>query len=76
MLLLWLHLQLLLIRMKEGAVIGVEGSQYEVLENLGEGAYATVFKGRQRVNGEVVAIKKMKKMTKNVVIFRIRTSRW
>ena len=45
-----------------------ESGQFEMGEELGQGAYATVYKGRNTQTGEVVAIKKMKKMTKNVLL--------
>jgi len=45
---------------------------YEVLEEIGHGAYATVFRGRRMANNQTVAIKKMKGLTKTVneLLFR------
>lgn len=33
--------------------------RYQRLEKLGEGTYATVFKGRDRINGDIVALKEI-----------------
>lgn len=43
--------------------------QYKILEKLGAGNYAEVFKAENLETKETVAIKKMKKMTKAVHIY-------
>ncbi|MEQ2229994.1 Cyclin-dependent kinase 14, partial [Ilyodon furcidens] len=34
-----------------------KADSYEKLEKLGEGSYATVYKGKSKVNGKLVALK-------------------
>lgn len=51
--------------MKEsGTTVG----KYELLDHLGQGSFAIVYKGRNLETKEIVAIKKMTKMTKKVKI--------
>lgn len=52
------------------------GNQYKVLNKIGEGAYAEVFKGENIKTKEKVAIKKMKNMKKAVYLFLYRTLIW
>ena len=35
--------------------------RYKIIETVGDGSYGTVYKAATRANGEIVAIKKMKK---------------
>lgn len=39
--------------------------KYKLLKNLGDGTYGTVFKASNKENGEIVAIKKMKRKYRN-----------
>ena len=40
--------------------------KFQLLERIGEGACAIVYKGRNTETDEIVAVKKMKKMNKQV----------
>jgi serine/threonine protein kinase len=50
--------------------------KFQLVDRLGEGAFAVVYKGRNIETEEIVAVKKMKKMTKTVVVQSFRTPRW
>jgi serine/threonine protein kinase len=39
---------------------GVFVSQYEKVEKIGEGTYGVVYKARDRVNGQTIALKKIR----------------
>ncbi|KAI3385524.1 hypothetical protein SNEBB_008270 [Seison nebaliae] len=52
-----------LLSKKRSSTIGSFSSNlfnYDVLELLGEGTYAAVFKGRNRTNGQIIALKKIR----------------
>lgn len=52
------------------------GNQYKIMEKIGSGAYAEVFKGQNINTKEIVAIKKMKHMKKAVTLPLLRMPKW
>jgi serine/threonine protein kinase len=52
------------------------GEEYALLEKIGEGSFADVFKGQKVKDKQIVAIKKMRNMRKAVSYKSLRMRRW
>jgi serine/threonine protein kinase len=52
------------------------GEEYALLEKIGEGSFADVFKGQKVKDKQIVAIKKMRNMRKAVSYKLLRMRRW
>ena len=50
--------------------------KFELFERINEGAFAVVYKARNKETKEIVAVKKMKKMTKQVILGLYRMQKW
>ncbi len=52
------------------------GDQYVLLEKIGQGSFADVFKGQKVKDKKIVAIKKMRNMRKAVKYHSFRMHKW
>ena len=52
------------------------GDEYVLLEKIGEGSFADVFKGQKVKDKQIVAIKKMRNMRKAVKYPSLRMLKW
>lgn len=50
--------------------------KFELFERINEGAFAVVYKALNKETKEIVAVKKMKKMSKKVHLGLLRMQKW
>lgn len=62
--------------MNQVVINQTNGDEYVLLEKIGEGSFADVFKGQKVKDKKIVAIKKMRNMRKAVRYHSFRMPKW